>query len=93
MIENLAVRIDHRDFGRYFRPGLLGQAVGWIQQKRALKSVVMRVLVRGVLILAHNVVVIVVVDLWFSVWPGAVLPLAIPGLLLWMLDANSASTA
>ena len=47
----------------------------------------LRVLVRGLLILAHNVVVIVGVDLWFSVWPGAVLPLAIPGLLLWMLDA------
>jgi len=47
----------------------------------------LRVLVRGLLILAHNVVVIVAVDLWFAVWPGAVLPLAIPGLLLWMLDA------
>jgi lipopolysaccharide transport system permease protein len=47
----------------------------------------LRVLVRGLLILAHNVVVIVGVDIWFSLWPGAVLPLAIPGLLLWMLDA------
>jgi lipopolysaccharide transport system permease protein len=32
------------------------------------------------------VVVIVGVDLYFSIWPGIVLPLAIPGLLLWMLD-------
>jgi lipopolysaccharide transport system permease protein len=47
----------------------------------------LRVLVRGLLILAHNVVVIVGVDLYFSLWPGAVLPLAIPGMLLWMLDA------
>jgi len=47
----------------------------------------LRVLVRGLLILAHNVVVIVGVDLWFSLWPGAVLPLAIPGMLLWMVDA------
>ena len=47
----------------------------------------LRVLVRGLLILAHNVVVIVGVDLIFSVWPGVVLPLALPGLALWMLDA------
>jgi lipopolysaccharide transport system permease protein len=33
------------------------------------------------------VVVIVGVDLIFSVWPGVVLPLALPGLALWMLDA------
>jgi lipopolysaccharide transport system permease protein len=47
----------------------------------------LRVVVRGLLILAHNVVVIVGVDVWFSLWPGAVLPLAIPGLLLWAVDA------
>jgi lipopolysaccharide transport system permease protein len=47
----------------------------------------LRVLVRGLLILAHNVVVIVGVDIYFALWPGAVLPLAIPGVLLWMLDA------
>jgi lipopolysaccharide transport system permease protein len=51
----------------------------------------LRVLVRGLLILAHNVVVIVGVDVWFSVWPGAVLPLALPGLFLWMLDAFALS--
>jgi lipopolysaccharide transport system permease protein len=47
----------------------------------------LRVLVRGLLILAHNVVVIVGVDLWFSLWPGTVLLMAIPGMLLWMVDA------
>ncbi len=47
----------------------------------------LRVLVRALLILAHNVLVIVGVDLWFSLWPGTVLWLAIPGLLLWVLDA------
>src|SRR5580658_954420 len=51
----------------------------------------LRVLVRGLLILAHNVIVIIAVDVWFSLWPGAVLPLAIPGLLLWMLDAFALS--
>jgi len=47
----------------------------------------LRVVIRGLMILAHNVVVIVGVDLWFSLWPGATLLLAVPGLLLWMLDA------
>jgi lipopolysaccharide transport system permease protein len=47
----------------------------------------LRVLIRGLMILAHNVVVIVGVDLWFSLWPGVPLLLAVPGLALWMLDA------
>ncbi len=48
----------------------------------------LRVLVRNLLILSHNVVVVVAVYLIFSVRPGVVVPLlAIPGLLLWMLDA------
>jgi lipopolysaccharide transport system permease protein len=51
----------------------------------------LRVLVRGLLILAHNVVVIVGVDIYFAVWPGTVLALAIPGLLLWMVDALALS--
>jgi lipopolysaccharide transport system permease protein len=47
----------------------------------------LRVVIRGLLILAHNVVVIVVVDVWFSLWPGAFMLMAVPGLALWMLDA------
>src|SRR5580704_3790666 len=47
----------------------------------------LRVLIRGLLILAHNVVVIVVVDVLFSLWPGAFMLMAVPGLLLWMVDA------
>jgi lipopolysaccharide transport system permease protein len=46
-----------------------------------------RVLVRGLLILAHNVVVIVAVYIYFSIWPGDVLAMAVPGMLVWMLDA------
>jgi lipopolysaccharide transport system permease protein len=46
----------------------------------------LRVVLRGLMILAHNVVVIVGVDLWFSLWPGAQMVLAAPGLALWMLD-------
>ncbi|HSZ93979.1 MAG TPA: ABC transporter permease [Acetobacteraceae bacterium] len=47
----------------------------------------LRVLIRGLLILAHNVVVIVVVDVLFSLWPGVFVLMAVPALALWMLDA------
>lgn len=46
-----------------------------------------RILVRNVLVLAHNVLVIVVVDAVFSLWPGWHLFLAIPGMLLWCVDS------
>ncbi|MBN8926146.1 MAG: hypothetical protein BGO51_12410 [Rhodospirillales bacterium 69-11] len=46
-----------------------------------------RTLVRNVLVLLHNVVVIVGVDIIFGVWPGANGLLALPGLALWMVDA------
>lgn len=45
-----------------------------------------RVVVRNVLVLAHNVVVIVAVFLIFGVWPGATALLALPGLVLWLMD-------
>ena len=46
-----------------------------------------RVLMRNLLVLAHNVLVIVVVFVVFPIWPGWSALLAIPGLLLWALDA------
>ena len=46
-----------------------------------------RILVRNMLVLAHNVLVIVVVYVVFSVWPGWHLLLSIPGLLLWCADS------
>lgn len=46
-----------------------------------------RILVRNMLVLAHNVVVIVVVFALFAVWPGWHLLLTIPGLLLWSMDS------
>lgn len=46
-----------------------------------------RVLIRNVLVLAHNIVVIVGVDIIFSIWPGVHALLALPGLLLWALDS------
>jgi len=47
----------------------------------------MRILVRNVLVLGHNICVIVVVFVAFHVWPGGTGLLALPALPLWMLDA------
>jgi lipopolysaccharide transport system permease protein len=46
-----------------------------------------RTLVRNIIALAHNVVVIIIVFAVFSLWPGWDALLAIPALLIWMLDA------
>jgi lipopolysaccharide transport system permease protein len=47
----------------------------------------MRVLIRNVIALGHNILVIVVVFGVFSLWPGWEALMAIPGLMLWVLDA------
>jgi homopolymeric O-antigen transport system permease protein len=46
-----------------------------------------RVMIRNVLVLLHNVVVIAVVYAVFRVWPGWHALLAIPGFLLWGIDS------
>jgi lipopolysaccharide transport system permease protein len=46
-----------------------------------------RMLLRNVLVLLHNVVVIVVVDIIFAVWPGVHALLALPGFAVWAVDA------
>ena len=46
-----------------------------------------RLLVRNVLVLAHNIVVIVGVYLIFEIWPGWHTFLAIPGLAVWVVDS------
>ena len=50
-----------------------------------------RVVIRNLLALAHNIVVIVVVFVLLSVAPGWSALLAIPGLLLWLVDALALS--
>lgn len=47
----------------------------------------LRALIRNVVALAHNIVVIVVVFAIFSMWPTGEAFLAIPGLLIWIVDA------
>ncbi len=50
-----------------------------------------RVVIRNLLVLAHNIVVIVVVDVLLNVMPGATGLLAIPAFILWLLDAVALS--
>lgn len=45
-----------------------------------------RTLVRNALVLAHNAVVIVAVYAYFDIWPGTHALLALPGLVLWLID-------
>ena len=49
-----------------------------------------RVVIRNVLVLAHNVVVVVVVFAVFRVWPGMPMLQSLPGLVLWLLDGLAA---
>jgi lipopolysaccharide transport system permease protein len=47
----------------------------------------LRALLRNVVVLGHNIVVIVVVFAVFSIWPTREALLAIPALLVWIVDA------
>ncbi|MBV9750702.1 MAG: ABC transporter permease [Acetobacteraceae bacterium] len=67
--------------------GCFTGAEGMIRSMRMPHSLhAVRVVVRNLLILAHNVVVIIAVYAWFDVWPGSVFLLALPALLLWTVD-------
>jgi lipopolysaccharide transport system permease protein len=46
-----------------------------------------RIVVRNLLVFAHNIVVIVGVDLFLSASPGAVALAALPAFVLWLVDA------
>jgi lipopolysaccharide transport system permease protein len=46
-----------------------------------------RALIRNAIVLGHNILVIVVVFAIFQVWPGAGALMALPGLLIWVIDA------
>jgi lipopolysaccharide transport system permease protein len=62
-------------------------AEGMIRSIRLPYSIhAVRVVVRNIIILAHNVIVVIAVYAWFNVWPGLAALGAIPGLLLWILD-------
>jgi lipopolysaccharide transport system permease protein len=46
-----------------------------------------RIVLRNLVVLAHNIVVIVVVDALLHAWPGAHAVLVLPGFGLWLVDA------
>lgn len=63
------------------------QAEGMIRSQRMPFTLyAIRVIVRNVLVLAHNVAVILVVYTAFDVWPGWAALAAVPGLALWVVD-------
>jgi lipopolysaccharide transport system permease protein len=78
-----------------FLAALVGDAsVGYTSSEGLIRSVRMpftlyaaRIVLRNVLVLAHNVVVVVGVFAIFGVWPGATGLLAVPGFALWLADA------
>ena len=78
-----------------FLSTLVGDAcLGFTASEGMIRSVRMpftlyaaRIVVRNLVVLAHNVVVIVVVFAIFRIWPGATALLALPGFALWLVDA------
>lgn len=81
-----------------FIPGMVNNSTScFTQAENMIRSTRMpftlhagRVVVRNVLVLAHNVVVVVAVFAFFRVWPGATMLQSLPGLLLWLLDGLAA---
>jgi lipopolysaccharide transport system permease protein len=51
----------------------------------------LRIVVRNLLALAHNILVIVVVFAVFLIWPGWHILLTFPGLILWVVDSLALS--
>ena len=78
-----------------FLGGLVGDgSVAFTASESMIRSVRMpftlyavRIVLRNLLILAHNLVVVVAVLAIFDTWPGLPVVLALPGFALWLLDA------
>ena len=67
---------------------------GYTQAETMIRSIRMpyslyavRIVVRNVLVLAHNFVVIIAVFALLLVWPGVAALLAVPAFALWLIDA------
>ena len=50
-----------------------------------------RVVLRNLLVLAHNVVIVLLVDILLWQWPGAAALWALPAMLIWLADALAVS--
>lgn len=73
---------------------------GFTSEEGMIRSVPMpfffygaRIVLRNVLVLAHNVVVIAVVFAIFAVWPGWAGLAALPAVLLWLIDGVAVAVA
>lgn len=81
-----------------FMGGLVTEAcTGYTSAEAAIRSMrvpytlyAARTVIRNVLILAHNIVVVVAVDLLLSSVPGWTALLALPGFALWLVDGIAA---
>jgi len=72
-------------------PQCFTQAEGMIRSMRMPFGVhAARLVIRNLLVLAHNVLVIMVVFALFRLWPGLALLQILPGLLLWVVDGIAA---
>jgi lipopolysaccharide transport system permease protein len=81
--------------------GFLGSLVGdaclaYTSSEGMIRSVRMpfalyaaRIVLRNVLVLAHNLVVVVAVFAIFATWPGVRGLLALPGFAIWLVDAGA----
>ena len=71
--------------------GCFTQSEGMIRAIRMPFTVyAVRLVIRNLLVLLHNVVVILVVFTLFRVWPGVAMLQIVPGLALWLLDGMAA---
>ena len=73
---------------------------GFTSQEGMIRSVPMPfflyaglIVLRNVLVLAHNVIVIAVVFAIFAVWPGWAALATLPALLVWLVDGIAVATA
>lgn len=82
-----------------FFGGLVGEACqGFTASEGMIRSVRMpfalyaaRIVVRNVLVLAHNLVVIVAVYAIYGIWPGLIGLLAVPAFALWLVNCFALS--
>ncbi len=67
--------------------GCFQSAEGMIRSQRMPFTLyAIRVVIRNLLVLAHNIVVILLVYAAFDAWPGFAALAAVPGTLLWVVD-------
>jgi lipopolysaccharide transport system permease protein len=77
----LSVLVTDSCFGYTFAEGMIRT----VRMPYSLYAA--RIVLRNLLVLGHNIVVVLVVDLVLWRWPGPVAVLALPAMALWLADA------